>query len=381
MTSRGIRALAAGLVVLFGATACSFGDPPPDETGEPPELASPSESGEKPDASVMSEVIADKLEVPWGMTFLPDKSALITERDSGRILSVKPPEKKDGKHSVDEVQTLDQIDASGQGGLLGIAASPDYKKDETVFVYYSTAKDNRIAKLKPGGEPDPIVTGIPRGDKYNGGQLAFGPDGYLYASTGDADKPKSAQDKDSLAGKILRMNAKGKAPKDNPFGSSLVYAYGFHNSEGLTWNSGEQLFATDMGDNKADEINKIKAGDNYGWPKAEGKTSDDSYVSPVATWKPAEATCSGASFADKVLLTACLRGQRLWTVEFTEKGTVVGKPTESLSGELGRLRAVAPAPDGSLWISTSNRDDEGEPRDGDDKIVRIIAGGSAEGMT
>lgn len=381
VTSRATRALLATVAVLVSASACSFGPPPPDDSGEPPNLPSPSASTQAPDASVVAEVIAKDLEVPWGIAFLPDESALVTERDSGKILSITPPQKEGGKPKVDEVQVVDGIEHGGEGGLLGIAVSPDYKEDGTVFIYYTTAEDNRIASLKPGGKPEPIVTGIPKGDNHNGGQLAFGPDGNLYATTGDAGEADRAQDKKDLGGKILRMTPKGKAPDDNPFGDSLVYSYGHRNSEGLAWDSQGQLFATEFGDKTADEINKIKAGKNYGWPKVEGKSDDDKYENPVVTWKPEEASCSGASFADSVLLTACLRGERLWTVEFTEKGTVVGEPTESLAGELGRLRAVTEAPDGTLWISTSNKDSQGEPRDGDDQIVRIIAGGSGEGAT
>jgi glucose/arabinose dehydrogenase len=373
--------LLAAVAVATCASACSFGQPPPDETGEPPDLPSPSSDSEAPDASVVSEVIAKDLEVPWGIAFLPDESALVTERGSAAIVSITPPAKQGDKPKVDKVQTIDEAVSSGEGGLLGIAVSPDYKDDETVFIYYTTAEDNRIASLKLGDAPEPIVTGIPKADHHNGGQLSFGPDGYLYATTGDAGDGEQAQDKKSLAGKVLRMTDKGKAPKDNPFKSSLVYSYGHRNSEGLAWNGDEELYATEFGDKEADEINKIEAGGNYGWPEAEGKSKDDSFVDPIVTWKPEEASCAGASFADKVLLTACLRGERLWTVEFTDKGTVIGEPTESLSGELGRLRAVTEAPDGTLWISTSNKDSRGEPRDGDDQIIRIVAGGSGEGDT
>lgn len=381
MILRTTRIFSVAAVVMMCVSACAFGDPPPDDSGEPPDLPSSSESSDSPDESVMSEVVAKDLDVPWGITFLPDKSALITERGSGKIKSIKPPKKDGGKAKVDKVQTIGEVKAKGDGGLLGIAASPKYKDDKTIFIYYTAKDDNRIAKLKLGEDPDPIVTDIPKGDEANGGQLAFGPDDKLYATTGDAGDSDKAQDKKGLGGKILRMNADGKAPSDNPFDDSVVYSYGHHNSEGLTWDSSGQLFATEFGGDKADEINKIKAGKNYGWPKVEGKSDDSKYENPVVTFKPEEASCSGASFADSVLLTACLRGEKLYTVEFTKKGTVVGKPTESLGGELGRLRAVTEAPDGTLWISTSNKDSEGKARKGDDQIVRIIAGGSGEGDT
>lgn len=329
----------------------------------------------------MSGVVAENLEVPWDIEFLDEQTAIFTERDSATIKQVTMPKDEEGAPKVDEVQVIDDVEASGEGGLMGLAVSPDYESDDTIFVYYTTAQDNRIAKLKLGEDPDPIVTGIPKSENHNGGQIDFGPDGYLYAGTGDAGDGETAQDKDELAGKILRMDEKGEAPSDNPFDDSLVYSYGHRNVQGLAWSENKELFATEFGGDKADEINKIEAGSNYGWPKIEGNTDNDSYVNPVVTFKPAEASCSGASFADSVLVTACLRGEKLYTVEFTKKGTVVGKPAESLSGELGRLRAVTEAPDGSLWVSTSNKDSRGEPQTGDDKIVRIIAGGSAEGAT
>lgn len=375
------RAVLAAASVVVCATACSFGPPPPDDNGEPPNLPSPSSSSQAPDASVVVSVIAQDLAVPWGITFLPDESALVTERDSSRILSITPPQNDGAEYTVEEVQTIDGVDHTGDGGLLGIAASPEYDKDGTVYIYYTTDADNRIAALVPGQDPEPILTGIPSGETNNGGQLAFGPDGYLYATTGDAGDADRAQDESDLGGKILRMTTEGKAPDDNPFGDSLVYSLGHRNSEGLAFDRQGQLFATEFGDESTDEINRIEAGGNYGWPKVEGRGDDKDYIDPVLTFEPQEASCAGASFADSVLLTACLRGERLWTVEFTEKGTVVGEPTESIAGELGRLRAVVEAPDGTVWISTSNKDARGEPRDGDDRIIRVIAGGSAEGAT
>ncbi|CAM3213650.1 PQQ-dependent sugar dehydrogenase [Stackebrandtia soli] len=370
--------MTVALTVLSG---CSFGPPPPDETGTPPNLPSPSPSEGAPDPSVMEGVIASGLAVPWGITFLPDGSALVTERDSARILHITLPEEEGAEPVVDEVQTIAEAVPSGEGGLLGIAASPDYEDDETVYIYYTAESDNRIASLKLGEDPDPIVTGIPKAGNHNGGQLAFGPDGYLYASTGDAGEGDRAQERSNLAGKILRMTEKGDAAPGNPFGDSLVYSMGHRNIEGLAWSPNETLFATEFGEQTADEINKIEAGGNYGWPDVEGTGGKGDLIDPVLTFPTEDASCAGAAFADTILLTACLRGERLWSVEFTTKGTIVGEPTESLTGELGRLRFVAAAPDGSLWVSTSNKDGRGTERDGDDKIIRIIVGGSSESKT
>ncbi|TWJ07995.1 glucose/arabinose dehydrogenase [Stackebrandtia albiflava] len=380
MTYRPWRALLATAAVAASISACSFGPPPPDETGEPPNLPTPSTSAEAPDQSVVASVVAQDLHTPWGIDFLPDGSALVTERESARILRVSPSPDGESAYTTEELQVVDEAEPAGEGGLMGIAVSPDYQDDGTVYIFYTAAEDNRIAKLTLGEEPDPIVTGIPKSTNHNGGQLSFGPDGMLYATTGDAGDAEAAQDRDSLAGKILRMTPDGEVPDDNPFDDSLVYTLGHRNSEGLAWNADGELFATEFGADSADEVNRIEAGENYGWPEVEGTGGDDEFVDPVVTWDPAEASCAGASFADSVLVTACLRGERLWTIEFTENGTTVGEPTASLTGELGRLRAVAEAPDGTLWISTSNREKD-QPRDGDDQIIRIVAGGSTEGQT
>ncbi|MGH8794566.1 MAG: PQQ-dependent sugar dehydrogenase [Stackebrandtia sp.] len=368
------------MTIVFATGACAFGDPPPDETGNPPNLPEPSDSAEdQPDAATMLEAVATGLETPWGIAFLPDESALVTERDTGKILSITPPEEEGKAASVEEVQVIEEAVPSGEGGLLGIAVSPDYKDDETIFVYYTAADDNRIASLKLGEDPDPIVTGIPKADHHNGGALAFGPDGMLYAGTGDAGDDERSQDEDSLGGKILRMDDSGDAPGDNPFGDSLVYAKGIRNSQGLTWDAEKQLYAADFGADSADELNRIEAGKNYGWPEVEGVGDDGDFEDPLVVWTPDEASCSGMAYVKPVLVTACLRGERLWTVELTDKGTVTGEPAASLAGELGRLRAVVEAPDGTLWISTSNTDGRGEPRDDDDQIVRVSAGSDTGG--
>lgn len=370
----------AAASVFAVATACSFGDPPPDDTGKPPNLPSPSGEGEDaPEQATMLDVVASGLDVPWGIAFLPDESALVTERDTAKILSVTPSETEGEAAEVDEVQVVEEASPSGEGGLLGIAVSPDYEDDETIFIYYTAEDDNRIAALQLGEDPEPIVTGIPKADNHNGGALEFGPDGMLYAGTGDAGEAQNSQDEDDLGGKILRMTDSGDAPDDNPFDDSLVYATGIRNSQGLAWDAEEQSYAVDFGADEADELNRIEAGDNYGWPEVEGVGEDDDYVDPLITWDPAEASCSGLTYVEPLLVSACLRGERLWTAELTDSGSVKGEPVESLTHELGRLRTTALAPDGTLWISTSNTDGRGEPSDDDDQIVRIAAGSSTGG--
>lgn len=357
------------LAATFLLSACAFGDPPPNDPGKPPNLPRPSVSAS--DDAATADIVADNLAVPWGIAFLPDGTGLVTERDSGRILKV-------GEDGAKEVQKVAESVHEGEGGLMGIAVSPKYAQDQTVFVYYTSATDNRIAKFKLGETPTPIVTGIPKGSLHNGGGLAFGPDGFLYATTGEAyDKPL-AQDKDSLGGKILRMTPDGKPAEGNPFGN-LVYSYGHRNVQGIAWDEQKRLYAIEFGQDKFDEVNLIKPGGNYGWPEVEGKSGDSKYIDPLVTWDPVEASCAGAAISGNTLITSCLRGKRLYLVTLDGKGGVTGDPQPALADQFGRLRAAAVAPDGSVWVSTSNKDGRGEPGPGDDKILRIITGSSGIG--
>jgi glucose/arabinose dehydrogenase len=377
--------LATGVV----STGCNFGEPDGDDPDiTPPRFPTPSAPSEPapPELTDVHEVIATGLEIPWDVDFLPDGAALVTERDSARILQVGPEQDGNGGLTVDPVQTIDGVNNAGEGGLLGIAVSPEYEDDQTIFIYYTTAEDNRIARLTLGEEPEPILTGIPNAGNHNGGQLAFGPDGYLYASTGDAGVPDRAQDRDELAGKVLRMTVDGDPAPDNPF-DSHVWAYGLRNVQGLAWDPGDRLWATEFGDQTWDEINQIEPGENYGWPQVEGMGADgtdERFRDPEVTWSTSEASCAGAAMVGQALVAACLRGQRLWVMELTEGGTLLGSPQAALVEEYGRLRAASVAPDGSLWVTTSNRDDRlpGGPGPDDDRIVRLmVAGGGGAGRT
>jgi len=336
--------------------------------------------------------IATGLNVPWGVAFLPDGTALVTERGFAgnlgpyedhrtqptppRIMSISP----NGK--VTEVQRFDSwqdraggIRASGEVGLLGIAVSPTYASDHWVYVYYTTytsgtETDNRIARLHLGGPLEPILTGIPASNYHGGGRLAFGPDGMLYASTGETYFTKGiAQDVNSLGGKILRMTPEGKPAPGNPFPNSVVYSLGHRNVQGLAWDSRGRLFASELGFSSYDELNLIEPGRNYGWPLAEGPSDDPRFVNPIATWSPTSlASPSGIAILNDTVYVACLAGRRLYRVSLD------GKSNEPMFVDtFGRLRSVTVAPDGSLWLATSNRDQVGatNPNPDDDRILRF----------
>ena len=304
-------------------------------------------------------VLTEDVELPWGLAFLPDGSALVTERDSTRLLRVG------GDGTVREVQRVDEARPRGEGGLLGVAVSPTYEADRWVYVYYSTEDDNRIARMRLGERPTTILTGIPRAGNHNGGRLAFGPDGMLYAGTGDAADRSTSQDRASLGGKILRMTPEGEPAPGNPFPGSVVWSLGHRNVQGLGWDSAGRMYASEFGQNTYDELNRIIAGANYGWPDVEGTGRDPRFVDPIATWSPAEASPSGIAVVGDRVYVACLRGARLYRV-----GLDGGGAQALLQGAYGRLRAVAAAPDGSLWVLTSNKDKLGTP----DRILRIPPG-------
>ncbi|MEU7901848.1 PQQ-dependent sugar dehydrogenase [Actinoplanes sp. NPDC049118] len=369
--------------VLALTTACSFGPPDPDVAGEPPNLPTPSvsagpDSAEERAAAVT--VLAKGLEVPWGLAFLPDGGALVTERDTARILRVGPGSDAEGL-KVTEVQRLSEPEPGGDGGLLGIAVSPKYAQDGTVFVYYSTAKDNRVAKLKLKGKPQPILTGIPRSRNDNGGQLAFGPDGFLYVTTGDGTAGASAQNPKSLGGKILRITTAGKPAPGNPVKDSPVWSSGHRNVQGIAWDAGKKMYASESGQRTNGELNVIQKGKNYGWPKIDGKGSDAKFINPLVSWPIEDSYCSGVATLESMIATACLQGQRLWMVDVTGNGTLLGRPHELLAGEYGRLRGLIAAPDGSLWVTTSNQEEGGEPGPDDDMIIRLVFSGGGAGLS
>ena len=328
---------------------------------------------------VERSVIATDLEVPWGFAFLPDGDALFTERDSGRLLRM------DAGGNIEEVQTL-PTRGYGEGGSLGLAVSPDYEGDGYIYAYYTTDQDNRVVRFRLGEEPEPVLTGIPFNSYHDGGRISFGPDGMLYVATGDAGDPWSSQDRGSLGGKILRLTPDGDAPDDNPFPSGLVYSYGHRNVEGLAWDAEGRLYASEFGLDTYDEVNLIRPGANYGWPEFEGDGGEEAeaagYVNPVTTWTTDEASPSGAVIMNDGgipqwegdLFVAALRGQRLWRLELGPDGQVVGRE-ELLRDEIGRIRNVVQAPDGSLWVTTSNLDGRGTPEPRDDRILRLAPAG------
>ena len=330
-------------------------------------------SGGAPTERVEVSTLATDLAVPWSFAFLPGGDALVTERDSGRLLRVS------ASGEAREVQSMPE-GGSGEGGLLGVAVSPDYESDRYVYAYYTTEQDNRVVRFRLGERPEPILTGIPVNTYHDGGRIKFGPDGMLYVSTGDAGDPGNSQDRGSLGGKILRVEPDGSVPPDNPFPGNPVYSYGHRNVEGLAWDAGGRLYASEFGQDRWDEVNRIEAGENYGWPEVEGRGGEDEgYVDPLTVWPTSQASPSGAEIMvdgavpqwEGDLFVTALRGERLWHLELNDGGEITGRQ-KLLDGEVGRIRDVAQAPDGSLWVSTSNRDSYGSPVSArDDRIFRL----------
>jgi glucose/arabinose dehydrogenase len=320
------------------------------------------ESRGQPNVAGLTD-LATNLDVPWGITFLPDGSALIAERDSGAVKLMTAP------GVVNQVGGVAGVAARGEGGLLGLATS-----GQTVFAYITTAQDNRVVRMRFDGgaltEQSPILTGIPAGSIHDGGRIAFGPDGKLYVATGESGNPELAQDRSSLGGKILRINPDGSIPSDNPGPGSPVWSFGHRNIQGLAWDSAGRLWATEYGANRLDELNLIRPGGNYGWPMAEGRADTPGLIDPVIQWSTDEASPSGLAYFGGSLWVAALRGQRLFQIPVGADGSL-GDPAPLFVGQFGRLRTVVAAPDGALWFTTSNRDGRGSPRDGDDRILQF----------
>lgn len=319
----------------------------------------------------VTDVVTD-LEVPWGLAFLPDGRAAVTLRDAARLVLVDADGEVTSVTGPGADQLVDVVEPQGEGGLLGVAVLDSSSDGVDLALYATTADDNRVLRgtLQDGrlGALTPIVTGIHKAGNHDGGRLAVGPDGYLYVTTGDAGERPDAQDPDSLNGKILRVTFDGEPAPGNP-GGSRVWSLGHRNVQGLGWADDGRMFASEFGQDTWDELNVIEPGGNYGWPEVEGVGGKDGFVDPVATWSTDQASPSGLAVTDDAVYLAALRGERLWRVPLTADG--VGTPEALLVGTYGRLRAVAEAPDGSLWVLTNNTDGRGDPRPGDDRILRV----------
>lgn len=393
-----MRATAAALALLLGSTAlsaCSGDDDPaasPEtstpQTSSPPTSAPASEDTgdgggagnrdgngdgaeqerQQPASPEVAGTVASGLEVPWGIDFLPGGHAVVTERDSARVLRLDPQTAE-----TTELGTLPQVTPTSEGGLLGVAVSPDFADDRRLFLYLTTAEDNRVVSTELRGgslqKTTEVLTGIPRGSNHDGGRLAFGPDGFLYVSTGEVYEAERAQDRDDLGGKILRITPEGDPASGNPFGSP-VWSYGHRNVQGLAWVD-DQLWASEFGADRFDELNRIESGGNHGWPRVEGRGGGPDLVDPQRVWGTGEASPSGLAYAEGSLWMAALRGNRLWQIPVGEESQETREPRDHFVGNHGRLRTVVVAPDDSLWVTTSNHDGRGDPAAEDDRILRV----------
>jgi aldose sugar dehydrogenase len=332
--------------------------------------------------AVTVETFADNLEIPWSIAFAPDGRIFVTER-VGKLRVIE-----DGELNSQAIKIFDV--GKGEGGLLGLALDPNFDTNHYLYLYYTyteflttynkviryTENDNKLFDEKV------LLDKIPGAANHDGGRLKFGPDGKLYITTGDSGNANLAQDLNSLAGKILRINRDGSIPDDNPFPNSPVFSYGHRNPQGLDWYAtGEILVSSEHGSSAHDEINIVKAGKNYGWPVIAGDQKGPEFVNPILhtgddTWAP-----SGAAFYTSENIPkwkgkyfiATLRGNHLRMLDLDiEKNQVI--TSESLfPNTFGRLRDASMGPDGNLYLLTSNRDGRGSPSENDDRILRIIS--------
>jgi glucose/arabinose dehydrogenase len=321
--------------------------------------------------------IATETDLAWGLVTLADGSILYTRRDAHDIIRLNPA--TGAKTTLGTVPNVQNTD--GEGGLLGLAVSADFANDRWLYIMHTSPSDNRIVRIRLDGDTlntgteQILISGILRNKYHDGGRLRFGPDGKLYASTGDAQNGANAQNLNNLNGKVLRLNTDGSVPSDNPFGN-YVWSYGHRNPQGLAFDSQGRLWEQEFGDGKMDETNLITKGGNYGWPACEGTSGTcgtAGYLAPKNTYPTSEGSCSGIAIVRDVLYVACQRGTRMYRAVIS--GSSLTNVQSYFNGTYGRLRTVEPAPDGGLWLTTSNvGDKDSTPNNSDEKILHVTLG-------
>jgi len=330
----------------------------------------------------------EDLEVPWQLTFLPESDrALVTERP-GRVRLIE-----DGD-LVDEYYADPPAVHTAEGGMMGMDHHPDFPAEPYIYIMYTYEADDgnlysRITRLVDRGryaeDEEVIFDGIPAAENHNGGRIMFGPDEKLYVTTGDVWDRQLSQEPDSLAGKILRINADGTIPEDNPDPDSPVYSLGHRNPQGLAWNDRDHLFISDHGPSgeeslqAKDMVKVIQPGGNYGWPERIGYFGDGEFLDPLVMWSEDAVPPAGTEIVGDDLFIATLRSRALIRISLEHHGGYDYEVTsierwfgqDDYSGRYGRLRDVNLGPDGALYVMSSNRDGRGSPLPGDDKIYRI----------
>jgi glucose/arabinose dehydrogenase len=328
------------------------------------------------------EIVADNLIIPWAIAISSDGRIYVTERpgtlrviDNGTLISEPL------------INLSDPFISRGEGGLMGIALDPNFSLNRYLYVMHTyhegSTTYNRVVRLLEESNKATVdyvlIDRIPGGTIHNGGRIKFGPDRKLYITTGDAGKPYLAQDLNSTAGKILRLYPDGSIPEDNPFPGSPIYSFGHRNPQGIAWDSRGVLYASEHGQTAQDEINLILPGRNYGWPLIQGDAEMAEMFlrrplihSNDITWAPSGITFVGQGPWRGRLLASTLRGESLLSFILNSTGTRVENVDSWLSREYGRLREAVQAEDGSIYLTTSNRDGRGSYRQGDDKVLRLV---------
>ncbi|UXU84731.1 PQQ-dependent sugar dehydrogenase [Mammaliicoccus sciuri] len=311
------------------------------------------------------ETVAQGLDIPWSIA-RSDDVFYLSERP-GKIIKI------DGNKKTEQQVDLDkEVSTAAEAGLLGFVLAPDFKDSKEAYAYYTyedNGQFNRIVKLKLENdtwkEEEVLIDKIPSGQYHHGGRLKIGPDDKFYATTGDASDEQNAQDKDTLGGKILRINLDGSKPKDNPMSNSYVFSFGHRNPQGIVWTPDGQMYASEHGNQANDEINEIKEGHNYGWPVIEGKEENNNMETPIFTsgsddtWAP-----SGIAFKDGIIYSAALRGEGIMKFD-VEKDEM-----KKVATKYGRIRDVYIVND-DLYFVSNNTDGRGNPSQNDDKMYKV----------
>lgn len=376
MVRKSLLGIAGVIIIIIAISVSTVLSTPSDTTVPIPEPATTDNANQ---TNKGIRTIAQNLDVPWAIDIAVDNRIFFTEKP-GRLGMIHA----NGTLASEPVVNIHTEDI-GEAGLMGLALHPNFTQNHLMYVYHTYAKNgglyNKVLMLTEKNNKivnsKIILDGIPASDSNNGGRIKFGPDGKLYVSTGDSETPELAQNTNSLAGKLLRLNDDGTIPDDNPIPESPVYSYGHRDIQGFAWHPiTKKLYASEHGPAGNDEVNIIEPGSNYGWPIEVCNHSTSSapirFETPEYCFNP-EIAPSGLTIAasnklgyQNDILFTTLRGSHLHHIDLETRiqdNVLVG---------YGRLSDIVEAHDGSLYVLTTNKNAIGIGNANDDHILQII---------